>query len=64
MEIIFDILIVGFILVFWILSNAFNKPVLNKMMNYYEDDEAGRQTANLFIAIMLVLSFVLGSRIF
>lgn len=64
MEIIFDILIVGFILVFWVLSNAFNKPVLNKMMNYYEDDEAGRQTANLFIAIMLVLSFVLGSRIF
>lgn len=64
MEIIFDILIVGFILVFWVLSNAFSKPVLNKMMNYYEDDEAGRQTANLFIAIMLVLSFVLGSRIF
>jgi uncharacterized membrane protein len=64
MDTIFNLLIIGLIIVLWFLSNAFNKPVLNNMMNYYEDDTEGRQAANIFIAFMLVLSFILGSRMY
>ena len=64
MEVLFNLLITSFIALFWILANAFNKPVLNRMMNFYEDDKEGRDVANFFVAIMLVLSFILGSRLF
>jgi len=64
MDTIFNLLIIGLIVVLWVLSNAFNKPVLNRMMNYYEDDAEGRQAANIFIAFMLALAFILGSRMF
>ena len=63
MKIIFILLLTGFILLFWFSANAMNKPVLNIMHNYYEDDKDGRSIANVFIGIMLVLAFLIGTLI-
>jgi hypothetical protein len=60
MKILGVLLIIGVISVAWIIANAFNKPILNRMHNYYEDDAEGRQIANSLIALMLFLSFILG----
>jgi hypothetical protein len=60
MKAILVILLIGVIGVCWIVANAFNKPVLNKMKNYYEDDIEGRQIANGLIGIMLLVSFLIG----
>lgn len=60
MKIIFILLLIGVIAICWLSANAFNKPILNKMHNYYEDDKEGRQIANAFIGIMLCLSFLIG----
>ena len=61
MKIILVLLLVGFILVFWIVANAMNKPVLNRIHNYYEDDTEGRHIANIIIGIMLIIAFLLGT---
>lgn len=61
MKIILVLLLVGFILVFWIVANAMNKPVLNRIHNYYEDDTEGRHIANIIIGIMLMIAFLLGT---
>jgi hypothetical protein len=58
------LLIIGFIAVLWYLVNVFNKPILNKMKNYYEDDPIGRQIANLTIGMIILLSILLGSVLF
>lgn len=60
MKILGIVLLIGIIGVAWIVANAFNKPILNRMHNYYEDDVEGRQIANSLIALMLFLSFILG----
>jgi hypothetical protein len=60
MKAILVILLIGVIGVCWIMANAFNKPILNKMKNYYEDDTEGRQIANMFIGIMIMLAFLIG----
>jgi uncharacterized BrkB/YihY/UPF0761 family membrane protein len=60
MKLILLLLLVGFILVLWLVANAMNKPVLNRMHNYYEDDTEGRHIANMIIGIMLALAFLLG----
>lgn len=52
--------LVGVIAICWVLANAFSKPILNKMMNYYEDDTEGRQIANALIGIIVLLSFLVG----
>jgi hypothetical protein len=64
MKIIGCFIIIGFIVVFWYLSNVMNKPVLSKMHNYYEDDPQGRSFANVMIGICLILAFILGALIF
>jgi hypothetical protein len=60
MKIILILILVGFIFVLWGVANAMNKPVLNRIHNYYEDDTEGRHVANMIIGIMLVLAFLLG----
>jgi fucose permease len=60
MKIILILILVGFIFVLWGVANAMNKPVLNRIHNYYEDDTEGRHIANMIIGIMLVLAFLLG----
>jgi hypothetical protein len=57
-----NMVLAGLILMFWILSNMYKKPILNKMMNYYEDDVSGRNISNFFICLMLILAFILGLR--
>ena len=52
------------IIVFWFLANTLNKPILNKMMNYYEEDQQGKVMTNLLIAFMLMIAFLLGTRMF
>ena len=60
MKLILLLLLMGFILVLWIVANAMNKPILNRMHNYYEDDTEGRYIANIIIGIMLSIAFLLG----
>jgi hypothetical protein len=60
MKAILVILLIGVIGVCWLIVNALNKPVLNKMKNYYEDDVEGRQIANGLLGIMLLVSFLIG----
>jgi hypothetical protein len=60
MKAILVILLIGVIGVCWIVANALNKPVLNKMKNYYEDDIEGRQIANALVGVMILLSFLIG----
>jgi len=60
MKYILVLVLIGIIAVCWILANAFSKPVLNKMKNYYEDDVEGRQIANGLLGIMLLVSFLIG----
>lgn len=60
MKTVLVLVLVGLIVVFWLMSNAFSKPVLNRMQNYYEDDKEGRDAANVFIGLMLIIAFVLG----
>lgn len=55
---------IGFIVVLWYLVNVFNKPILNKMQNYYEDDPNGRQIANMIIGMIICLSMLLGYILF
>jgi hypothetical protein len=62
MENLVRLILVVLIIIFWITANAFNKPILNRMHNYYEDDKEGRDTANFFIGLMLILAFILGYR--
>lgn len=58
------ILLLSFIFVFWYLVNVFNKPVLNKMKNFYEEDEDGKSIANFLIGLMLFLAGVIGALMF
>ena len=60
MKLVLILLLMGFILILWYLSNIFNKPVLNRMHNYYEDDAVGRQIANVIMVIIIVLSLFIG----
>lgn len=60
MKAILIITLIGVIGVCWIVANAFNKPILNRMSNYYEDDKDGRYIANMLISVMLLVSFLIG----
>lgn len=60
MKIILILVFIGVIVICWISANAFSKPILNKMHNYYEDDLEGRQIANAFIGIIIIISFLIG----
>jgi hypothetical protein len=42
------------------MANAFSKPILNRMHNYYEDDKDGRYIANIFIGVIAFISFIIG----
>lgn len=54
-------LMVGFISLFWYLNNVFNKPVLNRMKNFYEEDLVGKSIANFFIVLIIACSILLGT---
>ena len=58
------ILLLGFIIIFWYLVNVFNKPVLNKMKNFYEEDEESKSMANMLIGLMLILACTIGALMF
>lgn len=60
MKFVLVLLLVGVIAICWVMANAFSKPILNKMMNYYEDDTEGRQIANMLIGVIILLSFLVG----
>ena len=60
MKTILVLLLIGIIVVSWILANAFSKPILNKMHNFYEDDKEGRKIANSLIGIIILVSFLIG----
>ena len=60
MKFILVLLLVGVIAICWVMANAFSKPILNKMMNYYEDDTEGRQIANMLIGVIVLISFLVG----
>jgi len=64
MNTLFNLLMLCIIIVFWFLANTLNKPILNKMMNYYEEDQQGKVMTNLLIAFMLMIAFLLGTRMF
>ncbi len=46
--------------ILFLLQNAFNKPIYNKMSNVWQDDEEGRQIAHLMIGGMIIIAFFLG----
>lgn len=60
MKTLLIVLLVGFVLMIWYLANVFNKPVLNRMSNYYEDDHEGRAIANILIGVCMGLSWWIG----
>ena len=45
---------------FWIVINAMTRPIYNKVLNMYHDDEKGRAIANWTIGAMIIVSFLLG----
>jgi hypothetical protein len=60
MKAILVLVLLGIIAICWLMSNAFSKPILNRMHNYYEDDKDGRYIANIFIGVIACISFILG----
>ena len=60
MKYILVLVLLGIIGICWLCAHAFSKPILNKMMNYYEDDSEGRQIANMLIGIIILTSFLIG----
>lgn len=46
--------------ILFLLQNAFNKPVYNKMSNVWQDDQEGRQIAHIMIMAMIIIAFLLG----
>lgn len=49
--------ILGFL---FLVHNAMNKPIYNKMSNVWEDDPEGRKYANITLVVMMLISFVIG----
>ena len=60
MKYILVFVLLCFVLAFWFIANAMNKPILNKMHNHYEDDKYGRQFANMLIGIIIIIAFLMG----
>lgn len=52
---------VGTIILLWALSDMYNTPVLNRIHNYYEEDKDNKHKANFLIALIIILSFILGT---
>jgi hypothetical protein len=49
--------ILGFL---FLVHNAMNKPIYNKMSNVWEDDPIGRHYSNVTIVAMLFIAFIMG----
>lgn len=60
MLVIVKLIFVGIITVLWYLSVVLNKPVLNRISNYYEDDKNGRTIANTLFWVAVVIAYFLG----
>ena len=60
MKAILVLILLGVIAICWLMANAFSKPILNRMHNYYEDDKDGRHIANFFIGLIAFISFLIG----
>lgn len=50
----------GILGVLFLVHNAMNKPIYNKMSNVWEDDPEGRKYANISLVIMMIISFIIG----
>ena len=46
--------------ILFLIHNAMNKPIYNKMSNVWEDDPEGRKYANISLIIMMIISFIIG----
>lgn len=53
-------LFMGFILILWHTANTYHKPKLNRLSNYYEEDQEGKTIANILMAACMILSFAIG----
>jgi hypothetical protein len=51
------LIILGFL---FLVTNAMNKPIYNKMSNVWEDDPKGRQYSNMTLIVMLFIAFFMG----
>ena len=51
------LIILGFL---FLVNNAMNKPIYNKISNVWEDDPTGRQYSNMTLIIMLFIAFFMG----
>lgn len=54
------IIALGILGVLFLVHNAMNKPVYNKMSNVWEDDLEGRKYSNITLILMLLIAFFLG----
>lgn len=44
----------------FMFNNVLNKPIYNKMSNVWEDDPVGRSMANMTVATMIIIAFLIG----
>jgi len=54
------IIALGILGVLFLVHNAMNKPIYNKMSNVWEDDLEGRKYSNITLILMLLIAFFLG----
>lgn len=54
------IIALGILGVLFLVHNAMNKPIYNKMSNVWEDDLEGRKYSNITLILMLFIAFFLG----
>lgn len=54
---LFAMCILGFL---FLVHNAMNKPIYNKMSNVWEDDPEGRKYSNITLIVMLFIAFFMG----
>lgn len=60
MKLFLLVLLLAFIIAFWYIANIFNRPKLNRISNYYEEDLESRTISNIFIGLSIILSFIIG----
>jgi len=54
------IIALGILGVLFLVHNAMNKPIYNKMSNVWEDDLEGRKYSNITLILMLLIAFFMG----
>jgi len=54
------IIALGILGVLFLVHNAMNKPIYNKMSNVWQDDLEGRKYSNITLILMLLIAFFMG----